>query len=395
MFIKALKTIIVSIFFVLFGLQASCHAPIFHFLFGEDAGIPLIKGLAAPDAEEQIERCSNLLLQKAIREFTAGNLFLFDGEAGVNQCHINALYITDLYHEFLTGNLDLSGPELTQEKKHLALSLFLSFCYSGRNSKLRPIALPVLFGETTPFFGSSFFSNNRLIALAKTKLANSLFNALRMNLTSILNPPYNQIFNDINLLVVNHPVESENSFFLTPHEQKLGLVCFPKFMGALVFLTHAQEKGIPFAIKARVTVGKETRLITRIFKPHDIEFTGTTPVIVIEGHAQASSFEGQVERFRALPTLEDLVLPCAADFMHVCQREYIDRFLGDYTYPNIKQAFDHYDTMRVTNGQCEENNTTFVIDHVYPDSFGHVQVCENIRCVDMTTEDLLASRRLS
>lgn len=295
----------------------------------------------------------------ALRQLADGNLTFFDGNPKTNQCHINALYTVLLYQKYQQEY------SLTQDDiKFLILSFFTLIGLRNQNARKTFINthLPNNLAQPESELYSNLFTNNVLKDhCAPHQLGLMLFKNVGTILGQDLTPDHYRFKHDDE----------------TP--------TYPKFLGAQIFLEQAHRQGINFVVKNCIVTPCGKHVYIKVFKGGAPEYivTPNSPVIVIDGHSFSDgtplgepAFYCQtpaplcpacadvIARFNNYP-LDQLVLPCAADFTAKKQPSYEERFLSD------NQDYATNLVIAQAEGMSEDNPRTFVIDHVHADRFDH------------------------
>ncbi|MCF7799927.1 hypothetical protein K9L05_03235 [Candidatus Babeliales bacterium] len=227
--------------------QKNLASPFFDFLFHENNHTLSLSEQRLQLSEKDI--CSYFLIVKALREFCAGKLFLFDGIAGNNQCHINALIIGDFYSNtrllnllkdlcnldpmdfqarindriFIRAIAPMSCQDLQKIIKYLALNLFLSSSFfKDREELVDLFELPTNFSEQRSNSPENIadIENEH----SESEHVGSVRNNMKLNLNLIgstsptnpffMHPPVSPASSNNSILIHSAPTSSADSTLL-------------------------------------------------------------------------------------------------------------------------------------------------------------------------------------
>jgi hypothetical protein len=181
------------------------------------------------------------LCKKTIQLFLKKNLIFFDGMAGNNQCHLNALSVVKLTRDenFVKSlsRFDLSKKDEDLSKQLLALD-------NDTFESLQFLMCNLLVGLT--FSTNDAQKINNIEVLLKVKLSNKLKTRLR-------NPKSVKAF--INFFILNKFGFSEEMSKSFPQDQN-GLITIPKFIGISNFISEVADRNI-WSILVCKTISKD------------------------------------------------------------------------------------------------------------------------------------------
>lgn len=451
---KNIVTILVLLFvYIGCGVQSlicmnqSSHAPVFESIFGTT---PHRCHLNHP---KMVDGYCKKFVGIAVDLFKAGDLFMLDGVPGNDQCHLESLYLVELYRQYKAGafcvdqarDAFLSGKKESfdfEKIRFLALSFFLSSAL-GPIENFKRRGIDDFFEKKTQGKISSLFGDFHCRNAAQNGLGNILFSYAKQSLNEIVsliekNPEYlkelpehsKNIIEDIRKLLT----KDVSSFYLNNEDCELGRPRLPKFVGAFIFLVKARLLKIPFVFKMKSICRNGV---------HYTEFKTTddtsASAIIIEGitlcdglsyndfktgmkkcyhslfnkkdgvhrkdescflcqkcseddHCQTLAHQRKALSEVFLRGIFCLVLPIAADFTHVHQNRYEQDFFSE---DNVLSALF---ALNIKAGQeqglCEKNPSTFVISHVHA---AIVSTACNIKTlfVDMRYEDCIKPHKNS
>lgn len=286
--------------------------------------------------------------------FDQGNLLVFDGLDGANQCHINALMVAKLA---LQGK---KFAELQDDQQRLLLNNFThSILLRFKTSK----------------------GPRRIERLLGIKLSCSMFKDLE------------SIQTDVGREISKQLIESKRVFFdscqprmhwddLAFHDTKINALNLPECFGIQFLLEQVKKHRIWMVLKCKTTCGPDKQVDTFLLAPNQKqmfhvpqdsvsnvlamhELDQAQPVIVVEGHAKIDPLKDNfVQHCNRLSRLNPASLQLAITAVHMknSQPEVCVRLP---VAVKKEQAFWLQEAEIL--GVAASNNQTFFIKHMFPD----------------------------
>jgi hypothetical protein len=413
------------------------QAPVFEAIFGATLGECNL------NHPKVIDGFCKKLVCLAVDFFKSGHLFMLDGCPGNDQCHMESLYLVELYKEYKAGeffidearDLFFNGNNLVQIR-FLALSFFLSSVFGPSEGTVRKGA-SCFFRDRQKLKIAPFFGNGKCRNIAQKELGDILFSYAKRSLmrisTEIVDNPNclnklpehtKAIIEDISQMFGN----GVTPFYLDERDKGLHRPRFPKFAGAFIFLVKAHLLNIPFVFNVK-TICRNGVHYSRFQTTDDTE----TPAIIVEGvafcdglsygdfnekpdqcfhsllrkndktHSENESCflcrkcstgcfcDGFVKQQHLLSKILaegvfDLILPIAADFTHMHQEQYEKDFFSEGN--SLSKCFAFNLKRGFQKGLCEINPSTFVIKHVHAATIATMSEIKTL-FVDMRSEDCM------
>ncbi len=243
--------------------------------------------------EERWNTVLTLLERQALYEIKQGNIYLFDGMPGNNQCHINALIVGHIYQEWLISKNDAL---LEQNKRYLALNLLLCSAFSSYPERIhlayriRDILKATANGISNSIVkpkncvqmlisknSTLSWNNEEFLLQAKKELAHMTMHYIRSLLENVDSDA-------IELKKVADQIGSQEE-----------ITVYPKLPGVLLFLTLNKLYNIPVVLRAKHICNHATTVITFWVQDNSIvpidsmqlPANTSVPIIVIDTIASA------------------------------------------------------------------------------------------------------------
>ncbi len=366
---------------------------------------------------ESNEFCAQALTRQAMSEFQKGHLELFDSTVGNNQCHINALYVVELFNAYKQGKIDLSEKSI---KTFLTLSLFLSssIAQSGKAAILvdrmfacRHELHPSLTKQHRDIL-NKFLKKSLIRHYAREKLSELTATYIRRLIEEFM---------------TSEPARAQELKEIDKQTAESGI--FPKHPGIELFL-HAQTiRDIPIIFKIKIITAEGYELVTLQCSREGAltaaqPVSQDKPVIVVEGissqcasmHSWHYYFIGRARCTKQLfydgrndpahkcmlctPLEKGLhqALPLtsyngivaqkaiAAAFFHSAQCEILAQF------PLARKRFTDDLAYASEHGLCADRMTTFFIEHMYASM--HNRAISTKRLCDSSTEEIFGQCKM-
>lgn len=395
------------------------------FLFARQA---IELGLKEEETTEILQKFET----RSLRAIRQGELFLFDALGGNDQCHLVAWMISMVYLRFLEGNFKAQEKDRSPDSRLIQLAFVLSTLFF-RNKENTLKALFAEESPATVKAMAHFIGNPSIMQEGKQQLAQIVNRYVQKNLflQMKLREPSKLISELTELAKENLVIQYKHSTLVLFCYPKftgvlLLLQIFNDIQIPIVFKIKVLcAKGQHLQVYCTGKDGKT------LMQPNDLSTTYQGPALVVEGfaanekiasmddyklarafcphglfsdkanakikikvstlektgriHSHDASCElchpcsdsdcpdlqlqsKQLERIEA--TAHDILRMIAADFTLECQPEYVKRFFTpSSSYPFLARLFQETHDQASKYGLTAKNPSTFLIEHVYPDTF--------------------------
>ncbi len=377
---------------------------------GAECGGELTALLALDKAQwennEKNRTAAQALIKQAVWEFQQGNLLLFDGLIGDNQCHLTALHVVELFNLHALGDLDLRiwiDGRMNPVVKYLTLKLLHSSFSKHKKSVLRDrIAATYKQGGTqcTKKDMLRFLESRVILEKAKIELSRLTMQWTLCSLQAM------HVDNEILAQEISDYAQ------IAQLVERGELPVVPKYAGMELFLHRLNLSTIPLIVKVKTLTNdgvercvlktmNDGRLTSEV-SALDVDI----PVIVIEG---ITLRKGLTHKSKAIQCFKDFMtlrnccpqnlfyqgkrqqhpgcLVCtdssiqkgihplvgllaphvlrtiSASFMDTLQQD-AAKFMG--LFPQLQELFVNNLGWASNEGLCTEEPCTFFIEHMYP-----------------------------
>ena len=304
--------------------------------------------------EDLINTIKQSAREKARTEFLSNNLTVFDGIAGTNCCHLNALKITLLAknEEFKRALRD-NQPEMQSDERlnYLANAMLINSTLPRTNKERTNTLITLLDLQQHPNIGQlkRILQRGSFIQNVKKELNDSILDFFDKNLT-----------NNFEQFQSEFPKSNEN------------LLIIPKFLGFTEFLKYLKLHGnIWMFLKCSTSSGIVVKFITPDQQQfisceqacNQFNISSLEPVIVIESNSDLNAEE--FNSFLQTIKPEKLELAVASEFNKCNQANCLE--LVRRINPKIDNWLQFAEQRNIT----ETHPSKFFIQHMLPDTFAH------------------------
>ncbi len=393
----------------------------------------LLFGNDKNDRDQEV--IARALVMLAIAEFAKGNLHLFDGLIGNNQCHITALRIVELYNCYKKGSLSLDPDHLTyynrdkSVERFLTLNLILSS--SIKNNK-GPLIKYVFAQRYLKAMGlekkhktkvNLVLSNKEVLTFAKETLSVMVMDYLATLILS-LEQEQPELALEISKLMRND---------LRTIVDNISLPVLAKLPGIELLIDRIKKDNISLIIKVKtICQGGSHCAIYKSTPDYTLNLISEPipsdePVIVIEGIGSVNqairtfndyrklrdecahnllakkkvkvtdhecllcthAHNCNCEQFKSLDGFDCISLQRAisADFMYALQSK-LSELINNGEFPLLTEKSKEYLELAHKQGTCQKDISLFYIEHMYASTLKCA--IKQKRLVDSTEGELIA-----
>lgn len=200
--------------------------------------ITFIHAAMAMEDEDQKPKLKTVLENQTLYEWNKGNIHLFDGVSGNNQCHSNALIIAKLYNDWLIEQSEIAPQDLN----YLSLNLLLSSAWISCPKKINLAKRIQLTLQNT--------NNNQLLKRASciTKLSEDPAFSLKDCAKKSKSEFNRKVFKKIQRMVNQFPSTELNDQLqnLLQNTEEV-----PKFVSSIIFIEQNKIWQIPIVLRVK------------------------------------------------------------------------------------------------------------------------------------------------